>query len=146
MLSSEDIATISTTVCRDMLGLDFDVDVDFNERSVLSILAAIRISGDYQAIIEVATTPSAANVVTAAMCGLPMNEICDADLADSLGEIANIIGGNIKGAIPGETILSLPCVDLKHANRELAASASAETNSWFRLAQEPFCVRLKPIT
>lgn len=145
MLSSEDIATISTTVCRDMLGLEFDVDDALQEISALTMLAAIRISGDYRAIIEVATTPSAASVVTAAMCGLPIEEISESDLADSLGEIVNIIGGNIKGAIPGETVLSLPCVDLKHSDTVDTQASATDTNSWFRLAREPFCVRLKPI-
>lgn len=143
MLNSEDIESISSTVCRDMLGLDFAADVACNEALPLSMLAAIRISGDFRAIVEVATTPGAASAVTSAMCGIPLDEIRESDLADSLGEIVNIIGGNIKGAVPGETNLSLPCVNLNNTETCFGPTENG-AGRLFRLADEPFYVRLTP--
>jgi hypothetical protein len=37
-------------------------------------------------------------------------ELEDDDIADALGEIANVVGGNVKAALPGPSALSLPDV------------------------------------
>ena len=37
-------------------------------------------------------------------------EPAEADIADALGEIANVIGGNLKSTLPGPSLLSLPVV------------------------------------
>jgi chemotaxis protein CheX len=34
----------------------------------------------------------------------------DEDVADAVGELANMIGGNIKGLMPGPSVLTLPVV------------------------------------
>ena len=34
----------------------------------------------------------------------------DEDVADAFGEIANVVGGNVKAALPGPSVLSLPVV------------------------------------
>lgn len=74
------------------------------------LMASIRISGDWQAGLEVATPRAGARRIAQEMFGLPDEELGDAELSDALGEIANMIGGNLKGLNPGETCLSLPCV------------------------------------
>ncbi|MCW2634777.1 MAG: uncharacterized protein JWQ99_1144 [Blastococcus sp.] len=40
-------------------------------------------------------------------------ELEDEDIADAFGEIANVVGGNVKAALPGPSALSLP--DVGHA-------------------------------
>ena len=37
-------------------------------------------------------------------------ELDDEDIADAFGEIANVVGGNVKAALPGPSALSLPDV------------------------------------
>jgi chemotaxis protein CheX len=37
-------------------------------------------------------------------------ELDDEDVADAFGEIANVVGGNVKAALPGPSALSLPDV------------------------------------
>lgn len=125
-----------------MLGLEFESGEADGTR-MLSMVACIAISGDYRAVVEVAMTPKAANEVTTAMCGLEPGEVQESDVADSIGEIVNIIGGNIKGAIPGETKLSLPCVSL-NADESQENSSPEKRQVFFRLAGEPFAVTLIP--
>jgi hypothetical protein len=38
------------------------------------------------------------------------DELDDEDVADAFGEIANVVGGNVKAALPGPSALSLPDV------------------------------------
>ncbi|TFV71302.1 chemotaxis protein CheX [Blastococcus sp. CT_GayMR19] len=38
------------------------------------------------------------------------DELEDEDIADAFGEIANVVGGNVKAALPGPSALSLPDV------------------------------------
>jgi chemotaxis protein CheX len=39
-----------------------------------------------------------------------MDELADSDIADAVGELANIVGGNVKSLLPPPTTLSLPVV------------------------------------
>ena len=47
-------------------------------------------------------------------------ELDDEDIADAFGEIANVVGGNVKAALPGPSALSLPDVGAAPAVRNPA--------------------------
>ena len=47
-------------------------------------------------------------------------ELEDEDVADAFGEIANVVGGNVKAALPGPSALSLPGVGKAPAVRNPA--------------------------
>ena len=47
-------------------------------------------------------------------------ELDDEDVADAFGEIANVVGGNVKAALPGPSALSLPDVGAAPAVRNPA--------------------------
>jgi chemotaxis protein CheX len=47
-------------------------------------------------------------------------ELEDEDIADAFGEIANVVGGNVKAALPGPSALSLPDVGAAPAVRNPA--------------------------
>jgi chemotaxis protein CheX len=44
------------------------------------------------------------------LLGIEQGEASEADIADTLGEIVNVIGGNLKNVLPGPTLMSLPVV------------------------------------
>jgi hypothetical protein len=48
------------------------------------------------------------------------DELEDEDIADAFGEIANVVGGNVKAALPGPSALSLPDVGAAPAVRNPA--------------------------
>ncbi|MEZ6092874.1 MAG: chemotaxis protein CheX [Pirellulaceae bacterium] len=106
--------------------------------------AAIRISGDWNALLEVSTTDTAARIVTEVMCGLTQEEMTEEDIKDALGEIANMIGGNVKGSLPGESKLSLPCVG-NHDQFPINESSN-DILIDMALDDHPFRVRLETIT
>ena len=49
-------------------------------------------------------------VVRALLRMEPDEEVTEADLVDAFGEIANVVGGNLKSLLPEHAVLSLPTV------------------------------------
>ena len=42
--------------------------------------------------------------------GVPTPAVVDSDVRDSIGELANMIAGNLKAILPSEAMLSMPSV------------------------------------
>jgi chemotaxis protein CheX len=54
----------------------------------------------------------AARRAAAAFLAMELDEVSEDDLSDVLGELANIVGGNVKAMLPPGCFLSLPQVVL----------------------------------
>lgn len=72
------------------------------------VRAAVTVAGAWHGAIVVSCSPAAAHRLAAVLLDLPEPQVTDGDVADALGELANIIGGNIKGLLPAPSTLSLP--------------------------------------
>ncbi len=75
--------------------------------------SSIAITGPWSATLLLYCDRTIATTTTAAVLGMDPAEVEQADVRDIMGELANIIGGNLKGAISddsGEWKLSLPVV------------------------------------
>jgi chemotaxis protein CheX len=73
--------------------------------------SAITVTGGWQALVLMQFSETAAREVARRMLGMGPDEapVLD-DLTDSLGELVNVIGGNVKSLMPGPSQLSLPLV------------------------------------
>jgi len=71
--------------------------------------AAISISGAWEGTVTIEVTAATAEALTAAMLGID-GALDDEDIADAVGELVNMIGGNVKGLLPGPSVLTLPVV------------------------------------
>jgi chemotaxis protein CheX len=74
--------------------------------------AAVTVSGEWEGMVSVELPAGVAEEVTRRMLGLPEGpeQAEDADVADAVGELVNMIGGNVKSLMPGPSVLSLPVV------------------------------------
>jgi chemotaxis protein CheX len=73
--------------------------------------AAVTVTGAWEAVIRVVVDDALAGTVTGRMLGLgDVGEHAPEDVTDALGELVNVIGGNIKSLMPGPSKLSLPLV------------------------------------
>lgn len=73
--------------------------------------AAVSINGGWQGYVTVELGAAVAADLTAKMLALPADEpVADGDVADAVGELVNMIGGNVKSLMPGPSVLSLPMV------------------------------------
>ena len=70
------------------------------------VVAQIRIAGDWSGAVTLKM--SAATAQTAARLMLDADEVRPDEVADAVGELVNIIGGNIKSLLPTPSKLSLP--------------------------------------
>lgn len=67
--------------------------------------AQVTIDGDWHGVVRVDLDAPLAEALTARMFGARPGP---ADLEDAVGELANVVGGNVKSLLPGEGRLSLP--------------------------------------
>jgi chemotaxis protein CheX len=73
--------------------------------------AAVAVSGGWDATVTVELAAPVALALTTTMLGLEAaDEAEDGDIADAVGELVNMVGGNIKSLMPGPSVLSLPAV------------------------------------
>jgi chemotaxis protein CheX len=92
------------------------------------LCASVTISGARPGIVTVSVERDLASPLSAALLQED-GELEDEDIYDSLGEVANIVGGNIKALVPDAGPLGLPVVStakpLHGASDRLAARMDA---------------------
>jgi chemotaxis protein CheX len=76
-----------------------------------TVSASVTVSGAWHGVVSLQVPDDLARAIAAAMLGgLP--EVDDADVSDAIGEMVNMVGGNVKSLMPGPSALSLPVVAL----------------------------------
>ncbi|TWG98631.1 chemotaxis protein CheX [Nocardioides sp. J9] len=73
--------------------------------------AAVTVTGEWQGVVTVELDEQVARLLSARMLALPEDgPVNDGDVADAVGELVNMVGGNVKSLMPGPSVLSLPSV------------------------------------
>jgi len=85
--------------------------------------AAVSVHGGWLGTVTVEVASTVAEQLTRTMLALEATALTDADIADAVGELVNMIGGNVKSLMPGPSTLTLPVVA---AGRTASPSAAAE--------------------
>jgi chemotaxis protein CheX len=80
------------------------------QRQDTSVAASVSVTGAWRGHVVVRCTDTASRNAAAALLGMQHDEVTTEDITDALGELANIIGGNIKSLLPEPSSLSLPHV------------------------------------
>ncbi|MCL6503153.1 MAG: chemotaxis protein CheX [Pirellulales bacterium] len=75
-----------------------------------ALAASVQVTGAWQGALVLECAPPLARCIAARLFNIDENEATPADMRDALGEIANIVGGNLKARLPGPSALSLPMV------------------------------------
>ncbi len=105
-----EVEALTRNVWATMVGLDL-VDAIVAGSPEPGITSQIEIQGDSEdreMVLRIDCSLSLARQVAARLFDLPEEEV-ELDLVmDAMGEMANILGGNIKGLWPGAVKLSLP--------------------------------------
>jgi chemotaxis protein CheX len=81
---------------------DSDVPIEYT--------AAVSVVGGWAGHVVVACSSNVARRVSARLLLIQEDEVTDEDIADAIGEFANVVGGNVKSIMPGPSSLSLPRV------------------------------------
>lgn len=73
--------------------------------------SSVTVSGGWHGVVTVELDEAVARQLSARMLAIPDGEpIADGDIADAVGELVNMVGGNVKSLMPGPSALSLPVV------------------------------------
>ncbi|MDT0200809.1 chemotaxis protein CheX [Nocardioides sp. AE5] len=70
--------------------------------------AAVTVTGAWPGMVVIELSTAAAHAVATRMLGTPQAD--EADTTDAVGELVNIVGGNVKSLMPEPSVLSLPVV------------------------------------
>jgi len=84
----------------------------YDENQPSEVHSSVSITGSWTGHIVYASSTQAARRAAAAFLAMEVDEISQEDLSDVLGELANIVGGNVKAMLPPGAFLSLPQVVL----------------------------------
>ena len=73
-------------------------------------VGCVTVTGEWQGDVLLACPAQLARMAASAMFDLPAAQLDAEQVADALGELTNMIGGNLKSLIPGPGRLSMPTV------------------------------------
>jgi chemotaxis protein CheX len=84
----------------------------YDENQPSEVHSSVSITGSWTGHVVYASSMTAAQRAAAAFLAMEAAEVSSEDLSDVLGELANIVGGNVKAMLPPGCFLSLPQVML----------------------------------
>jgi chemotaxis protein CheX len=110
-LNEAQIRSIVRSVWSTQLGLEVqDLEGTVQPTDSPTMTAAIHISGDYRGGIRLECSRALVRRAATIMFDLPAEQLADDDDRDVIGELANVVAGNIKALIPGSNTISLPTI------------------------------------
>lgn len=112
LMSAEIIVDLVGVAWQTFVGVE-PIPTDDVELPDDTVCASIAIGGPWQGTVLLHCSRAAAVDAAVAALGMPAAELEDADVSDILGELVNILGGNLKGIASGDEVgwtLSLPVV------------------------------------
>jgi chemotaxis protein CheX len=104
--------------------------------------SAVSITGTWQGAVVFASSNAAARHAAAAFLAMEPDEVGAEDVSDVLGELANIVGGNVKAMLPAGCLLSLPQVVLAPDSASRYPSASQVAGLYGRWHGEPVSITM----
>ena len=122
-ISADVVTGIVQSVFATMIGLDICVeDVEWSPKGD-RLTSCVYLEGDWNGAVSVeCSRQHACEIAGHFLASEPPNEVNE-DVCDVLGELANIIGGNIKSTIASDVRLSLPSV-IEGSNYEVHVCGS----------------------
>ncbi len=100
----------------------------------------VQISGAWDGAVAVHCTEALARRATTAMMGIAGPDVVLVDIQDTLGELANMTGGNIKALLPEPCTLGLPVVIEGEDFRMRLPGSIQVLQCAYRADGEPFSV------
>lgn len=111
MIQTEDIVSITQNIVATMLGAEVELcEWEAAEKKADRITGNVQIAGEWRGVVLLHASEGFARRTAEKMFSLMPDEISYADIQDAFAEITNMVGGNIKGQVPGPSILSIPTV------------------------------------
>ena len=99
---------IAAEVLRTMAGIEAEPEEGKWTPDGEHLTSAVFFSGDWMGALFVECEATLSRTLAARLCGAEGAELTSADVCDAMSEVANMIGGNLKGLMPVGVSLSIP--------------------------------------
>lgn len=110
------VVEIAKNVWDSVLGADDPLVIaDASSADDALVTGCVTVSGGWEGAVAVGCSSALARRLTGAMFETEPDVASTDEVADAIGELANMIGGNIKGLMPGPSTLSLPAVTVRES-------------------------------
>jgi chemotaxis protein CheX len=109
--SAPDRETLELIVGDVFTGLLGDVEpplADEDGSDPLPVLARVSVTGTWNGEVVVECSTPLARLVSSHLLLVAVDDLDDEDVRDVVGELVNVIGGNVKSVMPGPSTMSLP--------------------------------------
>jgi chemotaxis protein CheX len=111
LIDEETVQGIADETWMALLGIDEVLVPVPAEVSEDAVSAWVEVTGPWTGAVVVTCGRATAEELSRTLLREPADEPIDhADVADALGELANVVGGNIKALLPAPSVLGLPGV------------------------------------
>jgi chemotaxis protein CheX len=107
-----DVEEIVAEVFSSFLGAEAPPELTAPTDEALPVMASVSISGAWEGHVALGCSAAAARSAAATLLAMPEGDVAEGDIADAVGELVNMVGGNIKSLLPGPSALTLPLVSL----------------------------------
>lgn len=124
-----DVQMVVEEVWSSFLGADEPLVLGVPGTLVTGWSAAVTVTGAWAGMVSIELPTSVAEEVCRRMLGV--EETHDEDVADAVGELVNMIGGNVKSLMPGPSVLSLPVVAAGRVARSSDTTEVCRLDAWW---------------
>jgi CheY-specific phosphatase CheX len=143
-VQDQDIREITSAVWSTMLQTNTDGRIEGQKPRLPGTImtGCVQISGAWEGAVLIQVPMTVARAAAATMFDTNPSEPSADEVRDALGELANVVGGNIKALLPGPTQLSLPVVVEGEKGAISIRDAEVVRAVWFAAYGEEFLVTL----
>ncbi|MGE3166594.1 MAG: chemotaxis protein CheX [Planctomycetota bacterium] len=109
----QEITRFTESIWSTMLGFMVQAQVGSSERELSEVsdhevVASVAIAGAWNGSVAVVCSENLARRAAGALFEKPFGEVTLEELSDAMGELANMIGGNLKSLLPAPSHLETP--------------------------------------
>lgn len=128
------VSELTRLVWSSMLGLEAEQRAAANVP--FEVAATVDIVGAWEGTVSIALSMDVATHFAATMLGRTEASLSAVEVRDVIGELAHVMGGNVKSAMPGPSSVSMPRI----AAATEPPPADTDASYWFECEGQPFCV------
>ncbi len=125
-IDEQTLQQITIDVCQSMLGLELNPLLPLAD-TAHQLVASVEIRGGDLTVVEVFAHDDLMARIAEVMFSSERGSLSEVEIRDAFGEIANMIGGNIKGSFGEDADLSLPVIGQAHTSTDPVAQGILRT-------------------
>lgn len=112
-VTADDVTTIAQDVWGSFLAMDLEqhpLGPDAPRLAGRTMTGCVHVTGAWQGSVLLECGSDSARAAAEAMFGAEPGTLPPEEVSDALGELTNMVGGNVKSLLPGPSTLSIPSV------------------------------------